>query len=95
MANEPRRGISGNHTTDGRPNGYSSLTPFLAVSDPAAAIHFYETVFGAHARGVVEMTVDGKRVGAQSEVDFPFGVLQLCGANPAYGLVLPPGGDQL
>ncbi len=91
MANEPRRGISGKHTTDGRPNGYSSLTPFIAVSDPAAAIRFYETVFGAHARGVVEMTVDGNRVVAHAEVVFPFGVLQLGGANPAYGLVLPPG----
>jgi uncharacterized glyoxalase superfamily protein PhnB len=90
MTNEPRRGISGKHADDGRPKGYSSLTPFIVVSDPAAALRFYETVFKAQIRGVVEMTVDGKRVVAHAEVVFPFGVLQLGGANPAYGLVLPP-----
>jgi len=95
MASEPRRGISGKHVQKGRPTGFSSITPFIVVSDPAAALRFYETVFGAKARGVVEMKVDGRSLIAHAEVVFDFGVLQLGAANTTYGLVLPPGDDKV
>ncbi len=87
----PRRGVTGTHTQQGRPLGYSSLTPFIVSPDPGAAIRFYQDVFGARARGVVEMPVDGTSVVVHAELDFGAGILQLGAPNPAYGLVLPPG----
>ena len=29
------------------PQGYHTLNPFLRVADAAAALHFYQTAFGA------------------------------------------------
>ena len=37
------------------PDGYRTLTPYLIVTDGAAAIDFYEQVFGAH----ITMRLDG------------------------------------
>ncbi len=33
--------------TNGKPDGYTTLTPFLVCSPAAEAIRFYEEVFGA------------------------------------------------
>lgn len=41
------RGVTGAHTTDGTPRGFTSLTPFIAVVDAAAALDFYTRTFGA------------------------------------------------
>jgi len=95
MANHPNsQGTSGQYTTNGKPNGYTSITPFIVVSRPADAIAFYETVFGAKAKSVTEFGEDGDKMIVHAELDFGHGYLQLGAANPAYRLVLPPeGGD--
>jgi PhnB protein len=82
-------GLTGTHTTDGRPNRSTSLTPFLAIPDAAAAIAFYRDVFGAR---VVDMTeFDG--VVAHADLDFGVGGLQLGEPSPEYRLVAPPQGE--
>ena len=43
------------------PEGYHSVTPYLAVDDAAAAIDFYKTAFGAKER--VRMEAPGDKVG--------------------------------
>jgi len=42
----PNQGATGTFTTDGRPHGMTSLTPFLALTDAVGAIDFYRHVFG-------------------------------------------------
>nr|WP_314037941.1 VOC family protein [Dietzia sp. CH92] len=82
-------GVTGEHTTDGIPHGHTSLTPFLALRDPAGALRFYESAFGARVCGVTEM--GGLLVHA--ELDFGAGRLQIGAVNPEYGLVAMPDGD--
>lgn len=82
-------GATGEHTTDGIPHGRTSLTPFLALHDPAGALRFYAEAFGARICGVTEM---GGTV-VHAELDFGHGRLQLGAVNPAYRLVPPPDGD--
>lgn len=84
-----RTGVTGEHTTGGIPHGYTSLTPFVAVSPAADAIDFYRDAFGARVVDVTEM--DGVIVHA--ELDFGSGRLQLGEPNPDFGLVAPPTGD--
>ena len=43
------------------PEGYHTVTPYLAVSDAAAAIAYYERVFGAKER--VRMDAPGGKIG--------------------------------
>lgn len=74
---------TGTYTTNGIPNGYSSLTPFLALADPAGAIAFYQTVFGAEVIAVNEY----QGVIAHADLAFPFGRLHLGMALPEYNLV--------
>lgn len=83
------RGVTGEHTTAGVPHGSTSLTPFLALSDPAGAIGFYEAVFGAR---VVDVTHVGEVV-VHADLDMGDGHLQLGAVNPGYGLVAAPAGD--
>ena len=64
---------TGQHTTAGRPHGFSSLTPFVAVHPAQAAIDFYTQVFGAR---VVSLTRFGEVI-AHAELDFGNGRLQL------------------
>lgn len=85
----PRTGVTGRHTTDGRPHGFSSLTPFLAIPDAGRAVDFYRDVLGAEALGVTEMG----GVVVHAELQFPDGRLQLGEPNPAYNLVTPPTGE--
>ncbi|TWS22235.1 VOC family protein [Tsukamurella sputi] len=80
---------NGAHTTDGVPNSFSSLTPFLAIPNAKAAIDFYVSVFGARSLGVTEMG----GVVVHAELDFGHGRLQLGEPNEQFGLVAPPDGD--
>ena len=43
------------------PEGYHTVTPYLAVGDAAAAIAYYERVFGAKER--VRMDAPGGKIG--------------------------------
>lgn len=86
--NEPA-GATGEYTTDGVPHGRTSLTPFLALRDPAGALRFYSEAFGARICGVTEM---GGTV-VHAELDFGHGRLQLGAVNPSYRLVPMPDGD--
>lgn len=79
---------SGAHTTDGRPNVFSSLTPFIVVTPAKDAIAFYRDVFGAEVAGVTEF--DG--VVAHAELQFPVGRLQLGEPSDAYDLAAPAAG---
>lgn len=83
-------GLTGTHTTDGRPNRATSLTPFLAIPDARAAMAFYRDVFGARIIDVTEF--DG--VVVHADLDFGLGMLQLGEPNPAFRLVPPPRGDE-
>lgn len=85
----PSAGTTGTHTTDGRPNSATSLTPFLAVPDAKRAIEFYRDVFGAI---VVDVTEFGGAV-AHADLDFGLGRLQLGEPSPDYHLVPAPEGD--
>ena len=85
----PSRAVTGAHATNGMPHGSTSLTPFLAIQNAAAAIEFYRDIFGAR---VVDTTEFGGLV-AHAELDFGTGHLQLGEPMPDYHLVAPPAGD--
>jgi PhnB protein len=74
---------NGEHTSNGRPTGYSSLTPFVAVSPARDAMTFYCDVFGATVVGVTEFG----DVLAHAELDLGNGRLQLGEPSPDYHLV--------
>ncbi len=75
---------------DGRPEGYTTLTPFL-VTDPAShAIEFYTAVFGAVE---VSRTEGEDGLVMHAELDLGDGRLQLSDPLPAMGLVAPDGGN--
>lgn len=84
-------GMTGEYTTNGMPNGYTAITPYIVVNNPVKAIAFYETVFGAKAKNVTEIGDDGNKMIVHADIDFGNGFLQLGAANPAFRLVLPPG----
>jgi PhnB protein len=86
---EGMTGATGQHTTNGRPNSATSLTPFLAIPNARAALEFYRDVFGARVVDVTEF--DGLVV--HSSLDFGLGMLQLGEPSPAYGLIPAPAGD--
>jgi PhnB protein len=74
--------------TNGRPEGYTTLTPFLVCSPAAEAIAFYEAVFGAS----VVSRMDGPDGSVMhAELDLGLGRLQLSDPNDEYGLVAPSG----
>jgi PhnB protein len=72
--------------TDGKPEGYTTLTPFLVCSPAGEAIRFYEEVFGATL--VSRMDGPGDTV-LHAELDLGNGRLQLGDPNEQYGLVVP------
>ncbi|MDN5893774.1 MAG: VOC family protein [Nocardioides sp.] len=91
MTNEQRdniRGITGEHTTGGKPHGSTALTPFLAVEGAKEAIAFYRDVFEARVIDVTEMG----GVVVHAVLDFGDGQLQLGEPNPDYGLLSAPHG---
>ncbi|MGU3646145.1 VOC family protein [Microbacterium sp. C23T] len=89
MSTQNMTGTTGAHTTDGRPNSATSLTPFLAIRGAKEALDFYRDVFGARVTDVTEF--DGLVVHAG--LDFGLGILQIGEPSPAYGLVPAPEGD--
>lgn len=89
MTNETTAGVTGAHTTNGRPHGLSSLTPFLAVTGAREAIAFYRDVFGARIVDVTEMG----GVVVHAELDFGAGHLQVGEPTPEYHLVPAPTGE--
>lgn len=82
-------GATGAHTTDGRPNSATSLTPFLAIRGAKEALEFYRDVFGARVTDVTEF----EGLVAHAGMDFGNGLLQIGEPSPAYGLVPGPEGD--
>lgn len=74
--------------TDGKPEGYTTLTPFLVCSPAAEAIRFYSDVFGATVVGRMDGP-DGTVMHA--ELDLGDGRLQLSDPNDSYGLIPPAG----
>ena len=80
-------GLTGAHTTNGRPNNATSLTPFLAIPRAGDAIAFYRDVFGATVIDVTEMG------GVVVHADLDFGLLQIGEPTPEYHLVPPPAGE--
>lgn len=89
MTNHTTAGVTGQHTTDGRPNRATSLTPFLAIPGAKGAIDFYRDVFGARVVDVTEFN----GIVAHADLDFGTGLLQLGEPNAEYHLVPPPGGE--
>ncbi|WP_066082175.1 VOC family protein [Pseudoclavibacter albus] len=83
MTNEPVAPAHGEYTDNGRPKGFSSLTPFVALEDPKAALAFYTDVFGARVVNSTEM--EGMIIHA--ELDFGCGRLQLGPAMKDYHLL--------
>jgi PhnB protein len=76
---------SGTHTTEGRPNGYSSITPFLALARPGDALDFYQRVFGAK---LINSSEAGGAI-IHAELEFSSGRLQLGAASPELHLLAP------
>ena len=74
--------------SNGRPDGYTTLTPFLVCSPAAEAIRWYEEVFGATL--VSRMDAPDGPV-PHAELDLGLGRLQLGDPNAAHGLVAPSG----
>src|SRR5690625_5023429 len=87
--NVPQLGVSGEYTTDGRPHGSTSLTPFLAITNAREAVEFYRSVFAAR---VVDITEMGGVV-VHAELDFGTGRLQIGEPSPDFGLVPAPEGE--
>lgn len=85
---------TGQHTDQGVPHGFTSLTPFHTVRDARGAIAWYERVFGARTIDVTEMP-DGKggTFVAHATLDFGRGRLQIADPVPDFGLLAPHEGD--
>lgn len=73
----------GQYTENGRPKSFSSLTPFVVLKDPSAALEFYTDVFDA--RVISSTDVEGLIIHA--ELDLGCGRLQLGAAHEAYHTV--------
>ena len=74
------------------PAGYTSITPYLCVDGAAAAITFYESVFGAT---VVSRNDGPDGTVAHCELDLGVGRLQLSDPAPDHHLVAPDGAGQV
>jgi PhnB protein len=88
MNTQPPRAAHGAHTTNGRPNGSTALTPHLVVEPADKALSFYENVLGARVLDVTRFP--GSSMVAHAELDFGLGKLTLSDPMAAYGLVAPP-----
>ncbi len=92
LIQESNQPANGKYTTNGTPHDFSSLTPFIAVSDASSALNFYQEVFGAQ---LIDSTiVDGEVVHA--ELQFSNGRLQVGAAQPQYHVTAPdPSADDV
>jgi len=68
------------------PDGYPSLTPYLIVADAAAAIAFYQQVFGA----ILRMKLDGPdgKIG-HAELEIGNSLIMLADEHPEMGALSP------
>ncbi|MHA2788702.1 VOC family protein [Corynebacterium sp. S7] len=85
--NHPQKAVTGQYTTNGIPHYYTSITPFLAIADPAAAIAFYEEVFGAKT---ANSTASGGVI-VHAELNFANGRLDLGVPTAESGMATPDG----
>ncbi|HWD77317.1 MAG TPA: VOC family protein [Kribbella sp.] len=76
------------NTVNPIPDGYHSLTPFIAVADGVKAIDFYTSVFGAEV--ISRQDLPDGRV-AHAELKFGNSMLQLSDEMPQIGLRAPTG----
>lgn len=72
----------------GRPEGYTTLTPFLVCRPASEAIEFYQHVFAA---SLVSRMDGPDGLVMHAELDFGDGRLQLSDPMEDYGLVAPTG----
>jgi PhnB protein len=63
------------------PDGYASITPYLAVDDAAEAIEFYKKAFGAKERG--RMEAPGGKIG-HAELEIGDSLVMLSDALPQF-----------
>jgi len=68
------------------PEGYPSLSPYLIVRDGAAAIEFYQKVFGATLR--LKLDAPGGRIG-HAELEIGNGLVMLADEHPEMGALAP------
>jgi PhnB protein len=68
------------------PDGYRSVTPYLIVADGAAAVSFYERVFGAKTRFKLERP-DGKL--GHTELEIGDSVIMLADEYPGHQAFAP------
>ena len=68
------------------PDGYPQVTPYLCVDGAAAAIEFYETVFGAKER--MRMGGPDGKIG-HAELELGTGVVMLADEFPEMGFLSP------
>lgn len=68
------------------PDGYHSVTPYLAVDDAAAALEFYKRAFGASER--MRMAAPGGRVG-HAEIEIGGSCIMLADEYPDMGFRSP------
>jgi PhnB protein len=76
---------------DGKPDGYTTLTPYLVCQPAAEAIDYYAAVFGAT---VVDRMDGPDGTVMHAELDFGEGRLQLSDPMDGYGLEAPTGADR-
>ena len=76
---------TGQHTTNGRPHGSTSLTPHVVVTPAGTALEFYRDVFGARIVDVTRMP--GSDLVAHALLDFGTGRLTLSDPMESYGLI--------
>ena len=87
MNTQPLRAANGAHTSNGRPNSSTALTPHLVVTPADKALVFYQSVLGARLLDVTKFP--GSSGIAHGELDFGLGKLTLSDPMAAYGLVAP------
>ncbi len=76
---------------DGKPDGYTTLTPYLVCQPAAEAIDYYAAVFGAT---VVDRMDGPDGTVMHAELDFGEGRLQLSDPMEDYGLEVATGAER-
>jgi PhnB protein len=69
------------------PDGYRSITPYVIVRDGAAAIAFYQKVFGARLR--MKLDAPGGKIG-HAELEIGDSLIMLADEHPEMGALAPP-----